>query len=426
LRPRNNKAFRRVGPVRSWRSNTGASFAGKGSPVRDSRWPISSLAQKDPLHRVLPEEIDQIVTLARSEKYVDLSHRILAVRAWDQGLFQASFSTVYRVLKARNLMTARGSSGPHNGNSKPPVRKDLTGPNQRWCWDISYLPTFQKGEYLYLYLLLDEWSRKVIQWRIAWHQTAEESRQLLEGGLADQNILDLPEAQRPEVINDRGRQMKAKPIQRLCEDHGMPQLFARPRTPNDNPFIESAFSTVKRAPEYPGQFLDDAKAREYFSRYFNQVDGMLIPSGFTFDQFRIGPLNEKTFTHDMTLVKHVDVEVTAVRPGCSRASLIPTPEGPATIVDRRFDSGIPNRPPSYQNPASGQWPGMEQSKVLTKVQQAKDIQALNQMAQFRAQGGAQDQSKLAPHRSKIVLIVMCIFIAIPPIILLFRQKSKKS
>ena len=63
---------------------------------------------KDPLHRVLPGEIDQIVTPAKSQKYADLSHRILGVRAWDQGLFQASFSTVYRVLKERNLMTARG------------------------------------------------------------------------------------------------------------------------------------------------------------------------------------------------------------------------------------------------------------------------------------------------------------------------------
>ena len=116
---------------------------------------------KDPLHRVLPGEIDRIVTLASSQEYVDLSHRILAVTAWDKGLFQASFSTVYRVLKERNLMPARGTSRAHNGNSKPPVRKDLTGPNQRWCWDISYLMTGQKGEYLYLYLLLDEWSRKV-------------------------------------------------------------------------------------------------------------------------------------------------------------------------------------------------------------------------------------------------------------------------
>ena len=96
---------------------------------------------KDPLHRVLPEEIDQIVEMAGQEQYVDLSHRILAVTAWDRGLFHASFSTVYRVLKEHNLMTTRGPGGAHNGNSKAPVRKDLSGPNQRWCWDISYLMT---------------------------------------------------------------------------------------------------------------------------------------------------------------------------------------------------------------------------------------------------------------------------------------------
>jgi putative transposase len=237
---------------------------------------------KAALHRVLTEEIDQIVAMAKSEEYVDLSHRILAVTAWDKGLFQASFSTVYRVLKEQNLMRSRGPGGTHNGHSKAPVRKDLTGPNQRWCWDISYLMTFQKGVYLYLYLLLDGYSRKAIQWRISWQQTAEESRLLLEGGLVDQNILDLPEDQRPELINDRGRQMKAKPIQRLCEDHGLPQLFARPRTPNDNPYIESAFSTVKRAPEYPGRFLDDGQAVACFNRYFTWYDTEHYHSGIDY------------------------------------------------------------------------------------------------------------------------------------------------
>ena len=237
---------------------------------------------KEPLHRMLPEEIDQILAMAKSQEYVDLSHRILAVTACDKGLFQASFSTVYRVLKEQNLMTARGPGGTHNGNSKAPVRKELTGPNQRWCWDISYLMTFQKGVYLYLYLLLDEWSRKVIQWRISWQQTADESFRLLEGGLVEENILDLPQDQRPEIINDRGRQMKAKPIQKLCEDHAMPQLFARPRTPNDNPYIESAFSTVKRAPEYPGQFLDDVTAVEYFKGYFTWYDTEHYHSGIDY------------------------------------------------------------------------------------------------------------------------------------------------
>ena len=259
----------------------------------------------EPLHRVLPEEIEQIVAMATNEEHVDLSHRILAVTAWDQDLFQVSFSTVYRVLKEQNLMSARGPGGVHNGHSKAPVRKELTGPNQRWCWDISYLMTFQKGVYLYLYLLLDEYSRKAVAWRVSWQQTAEESRHLLEGGLVAQNILDLPEDHRPEIINDRGRQMKAKPIQRLCEDHRMPQLFARPRTPNDNPFIESAFSTVKRAPEYPGRFLDDRQAREYFSRYFTWYDTEHYHSGINYvtpDQAHAG-LRQQIV--DQRRVKHL-------------------------------------------------------------------------------------------------------------------------
>ena len=224
---------------------------------------------REAMHRLRPEEVESITAMAQSQEYVDLSHRILAVTACDQGRFFASFSTVYRVLKAGNLMTARGPGGAHNGRALAPVRKVLTGPNQRWCWDISYLLTFEKGLYLYLYLLLDEFSRKAVQWRISWAQTAAEGRLLIEGGLGDENILDLPEDQRPELLNDRGRQMKAKPIRQLCEDHQMPHLFARPRTPNDNPFIESAFSTVKRVPEYPGQFRDDAQAVTYFQGYFD-------------------------------------------------------------------------------------------------------------------------------------------------------------
>jgi putative transposase len=245
---------------------------------RVKRWKMSlregqSLANKTPgskrpMHGLLPVETLQILEMARSVEYADLSHRILAVTAMDKGLFCVSFSSVYRVLKEQNLMAGRGHVRSHNGNSRSPVRKELTGANQRWCWDISYLATFERGVYLYLYLLLDEYSRKAIEWRVSWHQTAEESRLLLEGGTMEENILDLPEDKRPEIINDRGRQMKAKTIKKFCEDNKMPQLFARPRTPDDNPFIESAFSTLKRAPRYPGTFRDDAEAKGYFKEYF--------------------------------------------------------------------------------------------------------------------------------------------------------------
>ena len=222
---------------------------------------------KEPVHRLLPVEKESVLGMAAKEEYADLSHRILAVTAWDLGLFFVSFSSVYRIMRSANLTATRGVQRSHNGRSLPPIRKELSGPNQRWCWDISYLPTYEKGIFLYLYLLLDEYSRKALSWRISWHQTAQEAQRLVEEALINENILDLPEDQRPVVINDRGCQMKAKPIKRMFEDHHMPQLFARPRTPNDNPFIESLFGTIKTAPQYPGRFLDLDDAVQYFGRY---------------------------------------------------------------------------------------------------------------------------------------------------------------
>ncbi|MFQ5866344.1 MAG: transposase, partial [bacterium] len=237
---------------------------------------------KQPVHKLLPAERVAVLQMAKREEYADLAHRILAVTAWDLGLFFVSFSSVYRILRSANLTSMRGYQRRHNGRSLPPVRKELTAPNQRWCWDISYLLTCEKAIFLYLYLLMDEYSRKAICWLVSWHQTAEQAQHLLEKGLIGENILDLAEDQRPEIINDRGRQMKAKSIKRMFEDHHMPQLFARPRTPNDNPFVESLFSTVKRAPQYPGRFLDRKQSAEYFDRYFRWYNTEHLHSGINF------------------------------------------------------------------------------------------------------------------------------------------------
>ena len=152
---------------------------------------------RESVNRLLPEERAAVLEMAKKEEYADLSHRILAVTAWDLDIFFVSFSSVYRILRSENMSTIRGHNKKHNGRSIPPVRKKITGPNQRWCWDISYLPTMEKGISLYLYLLLDEYSRKAISWLISWHQTAEEARDLLEEGLINENILDLPEDRRP-------------------------------------------------------------------------------------------------------------------------------------------------------------------------------------------------------------------------------------
>jgi putative transposase len=68
----------------------------------------------------------------------------------------------------------------------------------------------------------------------------------------------------------------------MFEDHYMPQLFARPRTPNDNPFVESCFGTVKTAPQYLGRFLDREEAVAYFTRYFPWYNHEHLHSGIDY------------------------------------------------------------------------------------------------------------------------------------------------
>ena len=117
---------------------------------------------RESVNRLLPTEKMAVLEMAKKEEYADLSHRILTVTACDLDIFFVSFSSVYRILRSEKLIGMRGVQKQHNGRSIPPARKELTGPNQRWCWDISYLPTLEKGIFLFLYLLLDEYSRKAI------------------------------------------------------------------------------------------------------------------------------------------------------------------------------------------------------------------------------------------------------------------------
>ncbi len=45
-------------------------------------------------------------------------------------------------------------------------RLSASGANQLWSWDITYLPTTVRGIWLYLYLVIDLWSRKVVAWDV--------------------------------------------------------------------------------------------------------------------------------------------------------------------------------------------------------------------------------------------------------------------
>ena len=97
---------------------------------------VTSLAYRD----LLPHQI--VLCLADQRQYIGLE------------------STLHRVLRAKALPTRRGRAMP------PTVwlvtAQVADGPNQVWSWDITYLPTPERGVFLYLYLILDVWSRKIV------------------------------------------------------------------------------------------------------------------------------------------------------------------------------------------------------------------------------------------------------------------------
>lgn len=219
-------------------------------------------------HALLGEEKDAIRTFALDPGYVDDSHRVLAAKGADMSLFYVSASSVYKVMRENDLTADRSGRAHRSGRSTAPERLEIEGPDQRWCWDITYCQTKVKGIFLYLFTILDEYSRKVIAWRISWHMNHKEAMELIQEALENENLTDI-DIKLPVLINDRGTQMKAKAFMKMCKDLGIEQKFSRPRTPNDNPFIESLFSIVKGYHSYPDIFTDDIEAITYFTTFFD-------------------------------------------------------------------------------------------------------------------------------------------------------------
>jgi len=225
-------------------------------------------------HAIMPEEQQALVKFAGREDTVDYSFQMLALKGAEQGLFFMSASAARCILQDEGLGDDRRGPRRRGTGAKPNRPEELSGPNQCWCWDISYLKTDVLRVFWFLYVMLDEWSRKVVAWRVSRSLACDEALRLIDDAILAENLLGAPESQMPVVVNDRGSQMKAKEVKQMFRDMGLTQTFSRPRTPNDNPFIESLFGTAKTAPAYPGWFPydDESVVQGYFEKYFTWYD----------------------------------------------------------------------------------------------------------------------------------------------------------
>jgi len=240
------------------------------------RWKKSGLEDQrpyakhpEPKSKLSEEEVQVILDITNEKEFQSLPPSQIVPILADRGVYLASESTFYRVLRKYGRQY-------HPGRSNKPVRKQLSthvadGPNQIWMWDITWLPGPVKGMYYYLYLILDLYSCKVIAWEIWLEESAENASQLVRRAVLAENI---GKKEQPLVLHsDNGSPMKGATLLETLYFLGIKPSRSRPRVSNDNPYAESIFRTCKYCPNYPLKgFGSLEEARSWtltFVRWYN-------------------------------------------------------------------------------------------------------------------------------------------------------------
>lgn len=203
----------------------------------------------------------RVIEVACSPEFRDLSPRQIVPILAENGLYYASESTFYRILHAAGLMR-------HRSNSRPPQRKKpeelvVTGPDRVWCRDISYLKTFMKSIYYYLYIIMDIWDRSIVGWAVHECESGE-----LAGALMRETCMRHEIRPGSLVVHqDNGSPMISSEFLAALSHFLIAPSYSRPGICDDNPYSESLFKTVKYRPGFPGCFESIQEAREWMEKF---------------------------------------------------------------------------------------------------------------------------------------------------------------
>lgn len=217
-----------------------------------------------PANKLSEFERARVLEFATSKEYCDLPPCQIVPKLADKGEYVASESTFYRILKEEKMLTHRGKSKPHSTNKPRPLT--AVGPNEVWSWDITYLRSTVKGQFYYLYMFMDVFSRKIVGWDVHESEGMSYSSKLIA------NIYENENVKKGQVVlhSDNGGSMKGATMLATLQKLGIVPSFSRPSVSNDNPFSESLFKTIKYCPQFPSKPFSSIKAAKLWVEEFVQ------------------------------------------------------------------------------------------------------------------------------------------------------------
>ncbi|WP_245978828.1 IS3 family transposase [Aurantiacibacter xanthus] len=208
---------------------------------------------------------DQIVEMALEQ--TDLSPRELAVRFTDEKRYFVSEATVYRLLKAHDLITSpaytviKAAEAFHTQTSRP---------NEMWQTDFTYFKIIGWG-WVYLSTVLDDYSRYIIAWKLCTTMRAEDVTETLDMALAASGCDHANVLHRPRLLSDNGPSYIAGELAEYIDANKMSHVRGAPFHPQTQGKIERWHQTLKNRVLLENYFLpgDLEQQIEAFVEHYN-------------------------------------------------------------------------------------------------------------------------------------------------------------
>src|SRR3954470_9572246 len=188
----------------------------------------------------IPDAIrERIVQLALDEP--ELSPRELATRFTDTVNYFVSEASVYRLLKAHDLITSPAFIVMKAADE---FKDKTTAPNQLWQTDFTYLKVTGWG-WFYLSTVLDDFSRYIVAWKLCTTMKAEDVTSTLELALQASGLDQVNVAHRPRLLSDNGPSYVSAELVAWLDNQDMPHIRGAPYHPMTQGKIERWHLTLK-------------------------------------------------------------------------------------------------------------------------------------------------------------------------------------
>lgn len=239
----------------------------EGSVKADGR--LHAGQQREPANKLSEEERRQILAVANEPEFARMPPSQIVPILADRGRYIASESSFYRVLRDADQLAHRGKAKAPKRHRPTPLQASAA--NQLWSWDITYLATTIKGQFFYLYLIMDIYSRKIVGWEVYTTESAEHAASVfrkahLREGVGAESLV---------LHSDNGSPMKGATMLATLQQLGVMPSFSRPSVSNDNPYSEAMFKTLKYHsgfPDKPFESLDEARQWVAgFQHWYNEI-----------------------------------------------------------------------------------------------------------------------------------------------------------